>query len=156
MCGFEGSADNLAAMARWTHPYPCRTRKLSIAAATIVGNGKNSTLPVCPVPKGTPFFLPFFPEAVSFHRRGEGTCCIHRQCECSNPVHTYCEQDNADPITCAQQQGMPAIHRTGVNNGHPFLTSWTERSGVHVREDRSPWRMASAPAGRREWRREKK
>ncbi len=58
MCGFEGSADNLAAMARWTHPYPCRTRKLSIAAATIVGNGKNSTLPVCPVPKGTPFFLP--------------------------------------------------------------------------------------------------
>ena len=63
MCGFEGSADNLAAMARWTHPYPCRTRKLSIAAATIVGNGKNSTLPVCPVPKGTPFFLPFFPEA---------------------------------------------------------------------------------------------
>ncbi|WP_035877114.1 hypothetical protein, partial [Kandleria vitulina] len=34
-------------------------RKLSIAAATIVGNGKNSTLPVCPVPKGTPFFCLF-------------------------------------------------------------------------------------------------
>ena len=146
MCGFEGSAENLAAMARWTHPYPCRTRKLSIAAATIVGNGKNSTLPVCPVPKGTPFFLPFFPEAVSFHS----------DCECKNPIHTICEQDNADPITCAQQQGMPVIHTCPVNSGHPFLTSWTERSGVHVREDRSPWRMASAPAGRREGRREKK
>ena len=144
MCGFEGSADNLAAMARWTHPYPCRTRKLSIAAATIVGNGKNSTLPVCPVPKGTPFFLPFFPEAVSFHS----------DCECRNPVHAICEQETQlthtvnrttpIPSHVHSSRGMPAIHRTGVNNGHPFLTSWTERSGVHVRE------------GRREWRREKK
>ena len=43
--------------------------------------------------------------------------------------HIYCEPDNAGHITCAQQKGMPAIHRTGVNDRHPFLASWTERRG---------------------------
>ena len=43
--------------------------------------------------------------------------------------HIYCELDNAGHITCAQQKGMPAIHRTGVNDWHPFLASWTERRG---------------------------
>ena len=91
MCGFEGSADNLAAMARWTHPYPCRTRKLSIAAATIVGNGKNSTLPVCPVPKGTPFFLHFHN---AIHRFCESGACIHTSCELKWFIHRGCELIN--------------------------------------------------------------
>ena len=48
-------------------------------------------------PQGDSFFLPFFPEALRFHRRGEGTGCIHTACECRNPIHTVCEQEI--PIT---------------------------------------------------------
>ena len=47
--GFQGTRGSLgkgpAAMARWAHPFPSRTRKLSTAAAKVAPMGENSALP---------------------------------------------------------------------------------------------------------------